>query len=108
MAVLPFENLLKTFELRGDKLMQVLEYSVAQEGRSQRNMLHYSGMRVEFDMTQKVGERVKSVQIVCRKCSVPVYEPLDPLKYYKICAPSFLADGGDGFTWFKEFGKNAR
>lgn len=86
--------------------MQALEYSVAKNGTSQSNMLQVSGLRTVFNLKNPVGERVESVLALCRKCKVPAYEPLKLLEYYRVTMPSFLADGGDGFSWFKDFGRN--
>uniref|UniRef100_A0A336KUY8 apyrase n=1 Tax=Culicoides sonorensis TaxID=179676 RepID=A0A336KUY8_CULSO len=108
IAVLPFENELAVFELRGDKLLQALEYSVSKEGTTQSNMLQVSGMRNVFNFKNPPGERVESVHILCRKCKIPTYEPLNLFEDYRIAMPSFLADGGDGFSMFKEFGKNKK
>lgn len=33
---------------------------------------------------------------------MPRYEPLDPDILYKLVLPSYIADGGDGFTMIKE------
>lgn len=69
-------------------------------------MLQVSGLRTVFNLKNPVGKRVESVHALCRKCSVPVYEPLKQFEYYRVTMPSFLANGGDGFSWFKEFGVN--
>lgn len=106
IAVVPFSNELVAFDIRGDKLLQALEFSVAQDGTSQSNMLQVSGLRTIFNLKKPVGERVVSVHALCNKCKIPVYEPMDPFQYYRVVMPSFLADGGDGFSWFKEFGRN--
>lgn len=87
-------------------MLQALEYSVAKNGTSQSNMLQASGLRTVFKLKNPVGERVESVHALCRKCKIPTYEPLNLFEYYRVIMPSFLADGGDGFSWFKEFGRN--
>lgn len=86
--------------------MQALEFSVAHETSGRWHMLQVSGLRTVFNFKNPIGERVVSVHALCNKCKIPVYEPLDQFKYYRVIMPSFLADGGDGFTWFKEFGRN--
>lgn len=105
IAVLPFSNELVGMEIRGDKFLQALEFSVSQEGTNQLNMLQVSGLKTVFNLKNPVGERVVSVHALCNKCKIPVYEPLNLFKYYRVIVPSFMADGGDGFTWFKDFGR---
>lgn len=33
---------------------------------------------------------------------MPKYEPIDPERTYKVTMPSYLVDGGDGFSMIKE------
>lgn len=109
VAVMPFENKVVIIELRGDKILDSLEYSVFDADTSSfRNFLHYSGMQVKFNYKNSPGNRVESVRVLCRKCKVPVYEPLDVFKNYRLIMPEFLANGGDGFVDFPMFGKLLR
>ncbi|XP_055533444.1 apyrase-like [Wyeomyia smithii] len=109
IEVLPFENFLTAVELRGDRLLGVLEYAVEKtndgEEFSAINMLQVSGLRVVYNVTNPVGQRVLSVEVLCSECMIPKYEPLDALKYYQVVTNSFIAGGGDGFTIFPEFGR---
>ena len=56
-----------------------------------------SGLRVVYDFSRAVGNRVKSVTLLCRECSVPQYHPLIPDQVYNIIVTDFIAGGGDGF-----------
>lgn len=107
VSVLPFENRMVIIELRGDKVLEALEYSIADEDTSGgfRNFLHYTGMKVTLDYKRPPRNRVVSVKVLCRQCEIPVYEPLDVFKKYRIIMPEFLANGGDGFFGFQEFGE---
>lgn len=42
------------------------------------------------------------MSLLCNKCRVPKYEPLDPEREYKLVMPWYIADGGDGFSMIKE------
>lgn len=110
IEVLPFENLLTAVELRGDRLLGVLEYAVEKSWDEDRfngaNMLQVSGLRVEYNVTNPIGQRVLSVEVLCSECMVPKYEPLNALKYYRVVTNSFIAGGGDGFSIFPQFGRN--
>lgn len=64
-----------------------------------------AGLRVEYDLNQAPGRRVRSLQIRCRDCPDNCTEPYKPVKSYKtyvIGMPSFLMHGGDGYKKFEE------
>ncbi|MGH0137365.1 UNVERIFIED_CONTAM: hypothetical protein FKN15_040234 [Acipenser sinensis] len=65
------------------------------------NTFLYTGIRVVFDLSKAPGHRVKKLDVLCTKCRVPYYEPLDINKTYKVVIPSYVADGGDGFAMIK-------
>lgn len=99
IAMLPFENTLDVLELRGDTLYEVFEHSVSRSYVENEfigiHMLQVSGFKVTFNTTQPVGERVHSVKI---KITDAEYENVQLNKLYTVVVPSFLSDGGDGFT----------
>lgn len=96
---LPFQNTIDTFELRGEHLLEVLEFSAA--AYSFYNFLQFSGMRVVFNISQPINERVVSADVLCRECEVPRYERLDVNQWYRIIGPSFISGGGNGYVMFK-------
>lgn len=83
-------------ELRGDYLLETLE----------RNMLPSSGIRIVYNVTNPVGRRVISVDLLCNECKVPKYYPLDLTKMYRIVVNSFMAGGGDGLSMLSEHKRN--
>lgn len=99
-----------SFDIRGKYLLEALEYSVEKsydEGQfSAANMLQVSGLRVTFNITKPVGERVVEVLVRCQKCEIPEYEPLELDKSYRVVTGSFLSGGGDGFTMFRDYKEN--
>lgn len=107
----PFENVLVAFDLPGRVLIDVLEYSLTeinlQENKtSSSNFLQVAGLKVVYDFTQPIGQRVVSIKVRCSECIVPVLKPLEYEKLYRIVTPKFLVDGGDGFTMIPENAKN--
>lgn len=100
MSVLPFINNMVQMTLNGSDLLEVLEWSVYDYSESERKgkFLHYSGLRVEYDLTKENGKRVTKALARCGECRVPIYEPVDKNKSYRVIMPAFLAKGGDGFT----------
>lgn len=61
-----------------------------------------AGFQLEYDLTKPPGERVKKANVLCTECRVPHYEPLNRDKVYRIVMPSYLVDGGDGFSMIKD------
>ena len=47
-------------------------------------MIQFSGIRVQFDVSQPVGQRVVRARVRCAKCRVPKYEPIENDKVYKV------------------------
>ncbi|XP_055907438.1 apyrase-like [Eupeodes corollae] len=99
----PFENSLIALNLKGQYLLDTLEYSVnlveAENGiLSSRNMLQVSGLRIVYNFKNPPGKRVQDVQVKCSDCDIPRYLPLDKDQVYRIVTADFLANGGDGFT----------
>ncbi|XP_030568582.1 apyrase isoform X2 [Drosophila novamexicana] len=103
----PFENKLIAYNLPGRKLIEALEYGVSKINlengvTSSYIMLQVAGLKVTYDYTKPVNSRVVSVLARCADCDVPIYEPLEPAKIYRIASPDFLQGGGDGFTMLAE------
>lgn len=53
---------------------------------------------MEFDVSKPVGNRVRSLSILCTRCRVPQYEPVQDDGLYTVVLPSYLVTGGDGFV----------
>uniref|UniRef100_A0A8C9U117 5'-nucleotidase n=1 Tax=Scleropages formosus TaxID=113540 RepID=A0A8C9U117_SCLFO len=102
ISVLPFGGTFDLVQLQGSTLKSTFEHSVKRYGGGTGEFLQVSGIKVEFDLSRSPGDRVKEIKILCTKCRVPQYEPLDPQKLYKLVIPSYLVDGGDGFSMIKE------
>ncbi|XP_063381719.1 apyrase-like [Cydia fagiglandana] len=98
----PFENNVEVFQLRGDHIMEMLEFSVANDPYNGARMLQVSGIHIVFDGSKPVGSRVVTASVRCIDCSVPIYEPLRLDKNYTIISQSFVGDGGDGFSMISE------
>ena len=95
-AVLPFVNDLWTTTLTGAQFKAVLEQQWQPEGSS-RSFLALGlsdNVSVTYDPALARGSRITSVMIDGA--------PLDPAKDYRIGTFSFLAQGGDNFTAFRE------
>lgn len=49
-------------------------------------------------MSKPPGSRLSRLDIVCTKCRVPQYEPVQDQEYYTLVLPSYLVAGGDGYS----------
>uniref|UniRef100_A0A182QET4 Apyrase n=1 Tax=Anopheles farauti TaxID=69004 RepID=A0A182QET4_9DIPT len=110
IEVLPFENQLVCYDLRGDQLIGLLEHGAELSWDEHRfnakNLMHVSGLRVVYNVTNPIGYRVLSVDALCQDCAEPSYAPVESFKMYRVITVSYLADGGDGFEIFPRYGTN--
>ncbi|XP_051954250.1 5'-nucleotidase [Xyrauchen texanus] len=102
ISVLPFGGTSDLVQMNGSTLREVFEHSVHRYGGSTGEFLQVSGFQLVYDLSKPTGKRVKSVNVLCNECRVPHYEPLNPKKVYKVVLPSYLVDGGDGYSMIKE------
>lgn len=113
-----FGNRAIRFELKGKYIKDVLERSAACFDSG--GFLHPSGLRYTVDLkkaAQKIdtdtpgrisvtekGERVVDIEILDRNGK---WSALDPERVYRVITNSFLVNkSGDGYFWFKRYGKN--
>lgn len=70
------------------------------------------GLKVEYDVSKPPYQRITSLKARCGNCIVPRYFNVKDDENYGVLMSHYLAEGGDGFTMFKnkrlqhkEFGK---
>lgn len=61
------------------------------------------GLKVVYNITREIGDRVLSIKVLGTKLNSTVYEPLDLTKKYRIIVPSFIINGGDGFKIIPQY-----
>ena len=93
-AVLPFLNDLWTVTLTGAQFVEMLEQQWPREGRGHLHLGLSDNVSYTFDPDAGEGERITSVMIDG--------QPLDPAREYRIGTFSFLAEGGDHFSVFRD------
>ncbi|XP_077528277.1 protein 5NUC-like [Haemaphysalis longicornis] len=102
LKAMPYDSDLVVMNMTGRHLRAMFEYSVNNftwEPDLDGKFLQVSGARVVYNFSFPNGCRVVSLQILCANCSVPVYEDVVDGKAYSIVTTSFLAYGGDGYTF---------
>lgn len=95
LTVLPFGNSLVTLDLTGGEILSALEHSVSAPGAG--GFMQVSGLKFKYDPAKPVGERVWYVEALTDNG----YEALQLDKIYRVATNAFTADGGDGYTMFK-------
>ncbi|CAM5131846.1 unnamed protein product [Natator depressus] len=101
LAVLPFGGTFDLMELKGSTLKEAFEHSVRRHGQGTGELLQVGGIHMVYDLSRPPGSRVVSIEVLCTACRVPAYVPLQMDETYKVILPSFLQQGGDGYSMLK-------
>ena len=106
MEVLPFGNLVATFEIKGSDLRQAFEHGVSRVEEGSGRFLAMAGAKIvwdpskePFDYETQTGGRVTEVYVADGKGG---WNPLDPDAIYKVAANNYIRGGGDDFQVLKE------
>jgi 2',3'-cyclic-nucleotide 2'-phosphodiesterase (5'-nucleotidase family) len=94
-TVQPFGNFLVSMDLTGAQLKAVLEQQFLPRPPRARLFLGISdGLTYDWLQSQPQGSQVANLRLNG--------QPIDPNAVYRVATNNFLADGGDGFTVFRE------
>jgi 5'-nucleotidase len=103
LTVLPFQNTVATFQLKGEDIRAALENGVSQIDDGAGRFMQVSGMKYSFDRSKPAGSRIVSVEVKDGEA----FAPLDPAKTYIVAANNYVRTGGDGFKVFATKAINA-
>ncbi len=103
LTVLPFQNTVATFQLKGEDIRAALENGVSQIDDGAGRFMQVSGMKYSFDRSKPAGNRIVSVEVK----EGDAFVPLDPAKTYIVAANNYVRTGGDGFKVFATNAINA-
>ncbi|MFK0205775.1 5'-nucleotidase C-terminal domain-containing protein [Agrobacterium sp. NPDC090283] len=103
LTVLPFQNTVATFQLKGEDIRAALENGVSQIDDGAGRFMQVSGLKYSFDRSKPAGSRVVSVEVK----EGDAFVPLDPAKTYIVAANNYVRTGGDGFKVFATKAINA-
>ncbi|MBA4774488.1 5'-nucleotidase C-terminal domain-containing protein [Agrobacterium salinitolerans] len=103
LTVLPFQNTVATFQLKGEDIRAALENGVSQIDDGAGRFMQVSGLKYSFDRSKPAGSRVVSVGVK----EGDAFVPLDPAKTYIVAANNYVRTGGDGFKVFATKAVNA-
>ncbi|WP_312366795.1 5'-nucleotidase C-terminal domain-containing protein [Ensifer sp.] len=103
ITVLPFQNTVATFQIKGDGIREALENGLSKLEEAGGRFPQVAGLKYSFDRSKPVGSRVVSVEVK----DGAAYGPLDPAKTYSLVTNNYMRNGGDGYDVFKTKGENA-
>lgn len=103
LTVLPFQNTLATFQLKGSDVVAALENGVSQVEEGKGRFPQVSGLQYSFDASQPAGERVSDVMVMIDGA----FAPIEADKVYGVVSNNYMRSGGDGYDVFQTGGMNA-
>jgi len=103
LTVLPFQNTLSTFQLKGADVVAALENGVSQIDQGAGRFAQVSGLKYAFDVSKAVGQRVSAVEV--RDGSG--WKPIDAAATYGVVSNNYMRAGGDGYKIFASNAQNA-
>jgi len=104
LTVLPFQNTLATFELKGADVITALENGVSQVEDGAGRFAQVAGMKYTWKQSAEAGSRIVSVDVMQADGS---YAPIDPAATYGVATNNYMRGGGDGYKIFSTNGMNA-
>ncbi|MEM7543949.1 MAG: 5'-nucleotidase C-terminal domain-containing protein [Pseudomonadota bacterium] len=103
LTVLPFQNTVATFKLKGADVIAALENGVSQIEDGAGRFPQVAGMRYTFDPKSEPGSRIKSVEVETEDG----FAPIDVDAIYGVVSNNYMRSGGDGYKVFATNGIDA-
>ncbi|WP_417685018.1 bifunctional metallophosphatase/5'-nucleotidase [Roseibium sp.] len=103
LTVLPFQNTLSTFQLKGADVIAALENGVSQVEEGGGRFPQVAGLKFSFSKSKPAGERVSNVEVM----ENGAWAPIDAEKVYGVVSNNYMRGGGDGYKIFASAGMNA-
>ena len=104
LTVLPFQNTIATFQLKGADVIAALENGLSQIEEGAGRYPQVAGMKYTYDSSKEPGSRVVSVEVADGNGG---FTPIDETATYGIVTNNYVRGGGDGYAVFAEKGMNA-
>lgn len=103
LTVLPFQNTLSTFELKGADVITALENGASQYEEQAGRFAQVSGLKYTVDPKAAAGSRISEVMVQAGKD----WAPIDRAATYGVVSNNYMRSGGDGYDVFETAGMNA-
>jgi 5'-nucleotidase/UDP-sugar diphosphatase len=108
LEVLPFSNMLATFDMTGADIVAALEQGVGRADNPRNEgtgrFPQVAGLRYSFEPGKPAGSRLHAVEI---RGADGGFAPIDPAATYTVVTNDFLRKGGDGYAMFRDKARNA-
>ena len=103
LTVLPFQNTLATFKIKGTEVIAALENGVSQVEEVKGRFPQVAGIKFKWDPSKPAGEgRIVDVQID----NDGTWTAIDPEASYGVVSNNYVRGGGDGYDMFAEKAEN--
>ena len=96
LTVLPFQNTLATFRLKGSDVIAALENGVSEVEEVAGRFPQVAGLKYVFDISKPVGERIVEVRVE----GSDGFAPIDADTLYGVVSNDYVRKGGDGYEVF--------
>lgn len=104
LVVLPFQNTIATFQMKGSDLRTALENGVSQIEKGSGRYPQVAGMRFSLDISKPVGQRITKVEMQDDQNN---WQLLEDDALYGLAATDYLRSGGDGYDVFTQRAEKA-
>lgn len=102
-GAIPSDENLHCLTLNGSVLRSAMEHAVSDLGdETSPRFLQMSGLRVVFDLRQRLDARVVSMSARCGYCEIPAYKEVKDGTEYNVIMGYPLAAGFANFSMFRE------
>ncbi|MCQ0971871.1 5'-nucleotidase/apyrase family protein [Paracoccus sp. TK19116] len=102
-SVLPFQNTLATFQLKGADVVTALENGASQYEEAAGRFAQVAGLKYTVDPAAEVGSRISDVMVM----DGGDWAPIDPEATYGVVSNNYMRGGGDGYDVFAANAQNA-
>lgn len=102
-TVLPFQNTLATFQLKGADVVAALENGASQYEEGAGRFAQVAGLKYTVDPAAEAGKRIGDVMVMADG----EWKPIDPAATYGVVSNNYMRSGGDGYDVFETKAQNA-
>ncbi len=103
LTVLPFQNTLSTFQMKGEGIIAALENGVSEVEEGGGRFPQVAGLKFTWDAAAEPGSRIVEVMVKADGG----FAPIDPAATYGVVSNNFVRGGGDGYKMFSSDSMNA-
>ncbi|MCZ0960832.1 bifunctional metallophosphatase/5'-nucleotidase [Paracoccus benzoatiresistens] len=102
-TVLPFQNTLATFQLKGADVVAALENGASQYEEGAGRFAQVAGLKYTVNPKAEVGSRISDVMVAAEG----EWKPIDSAATYGVVSNNYMRAGGDGYHVFETSAQNA-